>query len=439
MNRTALREPRRLLAGVVSLCLFAPRALLAGGGAPASSPRVAIILNLGDYPEYGNGEFFNALERKADAVYSALGFQVIHLGGSSSAGAPAPSPAALLATIQGLRSVSDLRIDVIGHGDYFTPAPADAVRFEPMRFAFGRGAHRLALGRDIAGLSWKAENLWPKAVAPGPGSPTPSSEDFGVGDFRSAARSFRRRNPDGVLALNFLNCYSGAVAEQLRSEAGLLVLGVPAVSPNILYPQSRDSRYPDAATSLGAYYDFILGGHGNPSFNAVSSLSFGEMLAQAALTSQREAPSGINVGIPAFSFIRSPLLNAVLGFCDGTAPQEDPVVEGTDGCPGEPGRGDPTGALGALAVNLPLIEPWRIILKEHDFSRRFLERQARALNLPELRKKAEAWRSYRQARAQLTAEKACLDYFQEKAPAGEWANLIRLFKLGSRPASGRSG
>ena len=323
---------------------------------------------------------FYDLEEKAERAYKAKGFKIVWIGGNFP-GAIAPTPEQFIKIVYNLKGVSDLRIDVLAHGNYFEAPPELESRFPKLNFGLGRGDRPLAVDNwdSIEGKSWHAMNLWNIRPSSEYYFLLPSVErneflndysslDFGVGDFRIAVRAFGKNNPKGRIVLNLLNCYGGAVAQQLIGEPNLQVVAGLAIAPNIFFPPNKDEGVNTWTTTLGEYYKALTESSNSASFFESHQSITQQLLQRAKRSAQNPMSRNIEYdNYSALSFNRSAAFQSVMAFCD----QDSKIKSKTY----------------SSSNQNSVIE---MVENEHQRSLDYFEEQVKTLDIPKLEKNSNA-------------------------------------------------
>jgi hypothetical protein len=188
-----------------------------------ATDKVAVIVESGDIG--GLQSQMDDTTALGQKIYSESGYRVIVL--STRDPQHRPTGEQLIKTLAELHNIKDLRLDFIGHGGLATVPNILQKRFPPIQFTDGQKQSGYSLYPiDL----WSNKNVaW---FAPNSGD----SDDFlalndpldhsaakqrlirnsiGVGDILAAIGAFQKDNPDSLTTGHALNCFSGAVGEQL--------------------------------------------------------------------------------------------------------------------------------------------------------------------------------------------------------------------------------
>lgn len=278
------------------------------------------------------------LERQAILAYTKLHFKIEILGGAQ-ARKSAITKADLQSVLKGYSGVQDLRLDFIGHGG-LTADPTYTRGGSPVSISIAR---RSILDEDVKKMpsfAWVADdstsydNVHPEL-----------SMIFGIksnanlltqSQIRQVLAGFRHQNPQAITVLNFLNCYSGAVAQELRHEPNTIVFAnSPAFEPAIIHNSSStddlkgdqrikeifekglDKLFLKSANGPGFYYQYLLDG------SASGSLDEARFLANRTFRSELEkniVEKNLGTADAIYQTGRSPVTEDILGWCESTPP-----------------------------------------------------------------------------------------------------------------------
>jgi len=290
--------------------------------------KVAVLVSTGDLGSLEDS--FKNIETQAIRTYERLGFRVIIVGGVSQPGQPLSSES-FKQTLSQLKDVKDLRVDFIGHGS-LQPVPSSMKYDGPeikVSNARRESGNEFLDPKRPGKLVWLAAN---NSSLDGSKNTHYANQAKLYGFYREmlplshrrvaeALDSFRAQNPDAVTTVNLLNCFSGAMAQELRMTPNTVVY---ANSPHNEVAIDLGERTPssDTATSgdfiqstngLGLYYSALESSvKGNPSFNA---------LRQQANQKMRSLQLDPGSDLISWYFTgRSPVFESIIGWCEAGQP-----------------------------------------------------------------------------------------------------------------------
>lgn len=282
--------------------------------------KVAVIVSAGDLAQLENS--MKSLERQARKTYEELGYKVILLGGADKKGANL-SPEVLKRTLGGLKGVKDLRFDFIGHGA-LVPVPENKFKGEEVSVS----PERRANGHEFISPDKKGKMVWyaansstadqlyygQKAAMFGyiPEELPPISHE----NVKESLAEFRAKNPEALTTMNLLNCFSGAMAQELRKTPNTIVFSNSPHNEVALdlshWVKSGGSRegFVGSSNGLSFYYDAV----GAP---GISELSLLEARKWANTHMKQNLKDDMTLG---YLVGRSPVLESVIGWCEDGKP-----------------------------------------------------------------------------------------------------------------------
>lgn len=333
--------------------------------------RVAVVVNLGD-PGSPLGAALGSREAAARQAYVDAGYEVIVLSVTPDAAGNRiqPTRGELERTLGSLSGVSELKLDLLGHGAISSEMPDTPElreRFPKVRMAgpvFGAMDPPGYAGREasFAAISTEETEHFEKS------DPRLYRDAIGTGDLRRMLADARSRNPGLVTTLHALNCFSGSIGRDLSDMPGVQVFSSsPEGQVAIAYPPfSADGRPPSPGSSMhgaelldymGIYYeelraDLAAGRHR-------SEQEIHDAIVDRMLVDARRASGGM--GLNRQSFPRSQSQQLVSAWCSRN-PEDDAnrggVVAAGAACRAIAGTPDPSSGArdGAQALRSKLIE-----------------------------------------------------------------------------------
>lgn len=283
--------------------------------------KVAVVVSAGDLNSLE--ESLQSIEKQAIRTYEQLGFKVVLIGGAGRQGVPL-SPESLNRTLGDLRNVKDLRLDFIGHGS-LQPLPA-SMKYDGPEIRVS--TERRESGNEMIDPSKPGKLVWLAANASSADSAqTYYSHKANLLGLRTqelppishrrvseALAGFRAQNPDAVTTVNLLNCFSGAMAQELRTAPNTVVY---ANSPHNEVALNLDERTPPgeygepgefirSTTGLGMYYEALESSRERePSLNTIRDQA-NRRMRQALI----QDPSAW------YMTGRSPVFESIIGWCE---------------------------------------------------------------------------------------------------------------------------
>lgn len=303
--------------------------------AQSQNAKVAVIVSGGDMGSLE--ESLQALEKQATETYERLGFKVIVVGGVNKAGLPLTAES-LKKTLGELKDVKDLRLDFLGHGGVAkvpNAYPATAVPFSKAREKNSFAASELAKDGKLvwfAGNYLSADQRYYGEKANALGGAVTTVKPIHQDNVAESLAEFHKKNPDGIATVNLLNCFSGSVAQRLRTDEKTIVF---ANSPHNTVALSLIDRVSDdgktvremgvtgnaflgSQSGLGRYYELLSGSYKlENGEKSEASLGFSRIRnsanARFANLLSTDPTNVTNVG-------RSPEFESVIGWCEAGRP-----------------------------------------------------------------------------------------------------------------------
>ncbi|MGE3975289.1 MAG: hypothetical protein AB7F59_12260 [Bdellovibrionales bacterium] len=284
-----------------------------------SQEKVAVIVSAGDLRMLEDA--MGALEKQAAKVYSDLGFKVILVGGVATKGVDL-SPEVLRETLSNLKNVKDLRLDFIGHGNLIPSRNkliVDPIQMSEERRAIGFDN----LNADKNKLVWVASNsstadqMYYGDKAKTFGFAPSELKPITHNDVKSALAMFREKNSSGITTINLLNCFSGALAQDLRNTPDTIVFAnSPSNQPALELSEfayigwSEVDGFIKPNDGLMFFYEVL----GASTKKPISFLEARQRANQKMTNQLRDDPTSV------YLVGRSPMFESALGWCESGKP-----------------------------------------------------------------------------------------------------------------------
>lgn len=286
--------------------------------------KVAVIVSSGDLE--GLEAPMKALENQAMKTYSDLGYRVVLLGGVDQKGFNLTTDN-FKKTLAGFRDVKDLRLDFIGHGALASdPGKKDA------RPSIAISEERRAMVSEVLPtsnepMSWYATN---RLTLDQRDDYRTKSEMFGYSpvkqdsisqnDIKEGLQEFRTNNAEAKTTMNLVNCFSGALAQDLRKTPNTIVFANSPLQESALeiselndfQVKEGEKVYSNDHPGSGlAYYYKVL------SSKLDGGMSFMEARKQANLEFSNHVKGS---PLALYHVGRSPVFESVMGWCEEGKP-----------------------------------------------------------------------------------------------------------------------
>lgn len=271
--------------------------------------KVAVLVNLGDTGELGSS--LNKDLALAKSNYERLGYKVVILTNDTDNPNQYATRDNLKREIQKLNGVSELKLDMIGHGTLVDASkiPADQKhRFPTVQYSaeekkagspFVQNFNdQVWVGISISNNIREYENEKGKYA-----EETKLRESIGAGDFKEILKEFQSKNKDAKTTVHMLNCFGGCVGTEVQGIPNVQIFTAAERSKTAIQfqdpktPPAKGGNMQDQLASSTNYYKMFqrelakqkASGEG-PSYNSVHFKTALDMF--NALVPEGQLPQG---------------------------------------------------------------------------------------------------------------------------------------------------
>ena len=241
-----------------------------------------------------------ALQEQATEVYEKQGFKVIIVGGTSLEANPINQNTFTQALAQA-KNAQDLRIDFIGHGSI---VEASTRIKNPLTLTKNRLQSIEKVKTQEPLLAWQVVDanldLDFKEISLPLGLPK-SDESLNHSEIKEALVNYQIKNPNSHVTINLLNCFSGALAQELRSEKNIIVFANSPLSESAVSALQANPK--ETTSALKNYYDLLA--------NDQDLSSFMKLREEANKKHLTSLSSNL-----VYHNARLPMTESILGWCE---------------------------------------------------------------------------------------------------------------------------